>query len=343
MQEQAVSRFYVDQESRGRVRGAISEYLGFFDEQRGGDIETRKSGYTTMINHYYDLVTDFYEHGWSKSFHFAPRFDGESFDSSLARSEHYFALRLGLAPGMKVLDVGCGVGGPMRAIARFSGASIEGVNNNDYQLEKVREYNDAAGLAQLCSGFKGDFMNLDVPAQSYDAAYAFEATCHAPDKAKVYREIYDALKPGASFAAYEWCMTSGYDPNNLEHRRIKHGIAEGDSLPDISTVPETLGALEEAGFEVIDAYDASSTSDPETPWYLPLVGETSSLLAIRRGRVGRFLARRTIRTLEALRIAPEGSADVSRMLGAAAESLIAGGEQRIFTPNYFLLVRRPAK
>ena len=195
-QQQAVNQFYADRRTRGRVRGAITDYLGFFDESNGGDVTARKADYTTMINHYYDLVTDFYEQAWAKSFHFAPRFNGESFDSSLARSEHFFALKLGLAPGMKVLDVGCGVGGPMHTIARFSGATIEGVNNNDYQLTKVREYNEAAGLADLCSGFKGDFMNLQVADETYDAAYAFEATCHAPDKVGAFKEIYRTLKPG---------------------------------------------------------------------------------------------------------------------------------------------------
>lgn len=341
MQQQAVNQFYRDARTRGRVRGAIDEYLGFFDESKGGDVRARRAGYTTMINHYYDLVTDFYEQAWAKSFHFAPRFKGESFDSSLARAEHYFALRLGLKPGMKVFDVGCGVGGPMRCIARFSGATIEGINNNDYQLTKLRQYSDAQGFGDQCTGFKGDFMRLDVPDESYDAAYAFEATCHAPDKTAVFSEIFRVLKPGARFAAYEWCMTDAFDPDNLEHQRIKKGIETGDSLPDIATVPETLEALRTAGFEIEDAFDGSKTSDSETPWYLPLVGEMNSLLALRRGRLGRLFADRMLGTLEALRIVPKGSTQVSLMLSAAAESLIAGGELGIFTPNYFLLARRP--
>jgi sterol 24-C-methyltransferase len=103
---------------------------------------------------------------------------------------------------------------------------------------------------------------------------------------------------------------------------------------------QTIQALETAGFEVIHSFDAAGQSDPETRWYLPLVGESSSLLGIRRGRLGRRIARRTIGGLEALGIAPKGSKEVSLMLGRAAEALIAGGETGIFTPSYFFLARK---
>ena len=155
---QTVKTFYTDNEKRGRVGSTIREYMGFFDDANGGGVEARKARYAQMINDYYDVVTDFYEHAWGESFHFAARARGESFEASLARAEHYLALRLGLQRKMKVLDVGCGVGGPMRSIARFSGATVEGVNNNDYQLEKVAIHNRKAGLSQVCSAFKGDFM-----------------------------------------------------------------------------------------------------------------------------------------------------------------------------------------
>ena len=150
------------------------------------------------------------------------------------------------------------------------------------------------------------------------------------------------LKPGALFAGYEWCMTGKFNPNDARHQGIKSEIETGDGLPDIASIPETIQALEKAGFEVIHSFDAAGQSDPETPWYLPLVGESSSLLGIRRGRLGRRLARRTIGGLEALGIAPKGSKEVSLMLGRAAEALIAGGQTGIFTPSYFFLARRRA-
>jgi sterol 24-C-methyltransferase len=228
----------------------------------------------------------------------------------------------------------------MRSIARFSDATVEGVNNNDYQLEKVRSHNEEAGLGHLCSAFKGDFMNLQVSDAFYDAAYQIEATCHAPNKTGAFSEIHRVLKPGALFAGYEWCMTDAFDPADPRHQWIKNEIETGDSLPDIASIPETIRALEAAGFEVLDSFDAVQRSDNETPWYLPLRGETSTLLGIRRGRLGRRIARRTIGALEALGIAPKGSKEVSQMLGRAAEGLIAGGETGIFTPSFFFLARR---
>ena len=99
-------------------RDKIEEYSRQWDAEEGSPGE-RASRAQVLTNHYYDLVTDFYEYGWGQSFHFAPRFQGEAFDASLSRHEHWLAAKLNLKPGMKTLDVGCGVGGPMRTIARY--------------------------------------------------------------------------------------------------------------------------------------------------------------------------------------------------------------------------------
>ena len=59
---------------------------------------------------------------------------------------------------MRVLDVGCGVGGPAREIAKFTGANIVGLNNNDYQIERATRYAAKEGLSNQLSFTKGDFM-----------------------------------------------------------------------------------------------------------------------------------------------------------------------------------------
>ncbi|MDJ0853315.1 MAG: methyltransferase domain-containing protein [Myxococcota bacterium] len=333
--------FYLDTTTREKVDETIQEYLGFFRGKNEKSAAARRSGYATMINDFYDVVTDFYEYGWGRSFHFAPRFAGESFRESILRAEYFLASRLGLKPGMRVLDVGCGIGEPARNIARFSGARIEGVNNNDYQLAKMERFNRAAGLEELCTGFKGDFMALDVQDQVYDAAYEIEATCHAPDKVKAFQEIHRVLKPGAVFAGYEWCLTDAFDSTDERHLELKHEIETGNSLPDIATVPELTNSLQKAGFEIVEILDVANSGDPETPWYGALEGDRLSLTSVRRSAAGRYVGNRALAVLELLGVAPRGATEVSDTLNDAADALVAAGRLGIFTPDLFFLVRRP--
>ncbi len=323
------------------LRTRTLRYLDFHGERDGGTVEDRKRDYTTMVNHYYDLVTDFYEYGWGQSFHFATRYEGESLKASIARHEMYLAHRLGLRPGTRCLDIGCGVGGPMRTIARFSGAAVLGINNNAYQIERGRKQVQDARLTDLCAFKKSDFMKIDEPDESFDSAYAIEATCHAPDQRACYAEVLRLLKPGGTFCGYEWCMTDRYDSKDREHRAIKKGIEEGDGLPDLSQTHEIDEALAGAGFTNIESSDVALDSDAKTPWYLPLKGDSLSLTSLRSSRAGRRITHGAVALLETFNVAPKGSQTVHKFLIAAADALIAGGELGIFTPMYFFKATKP--
>ncbi|KAJ0095777.1 hypothetical protein Patl1_17159 [Pistacia atlantica] len=327
----------------------------------GGEEEERKANYTDMVNKYYDLVTSFYEFGWGESFHFAPRWKGESLRESIKRHEHFLALQLALRPGQKVLDVGCGIGGPLREIARFrltsirlgfallplmdpeffgwhfvlkrwpslviccSSTSVTGLNNNEYQITRGKELNRIAGVDKTCNFVKADFMKMPFPDNSFDAVYAIEATCHAPDAVCQFKILYLSLlpllrwqlasfvvlKPGHCFAAYEWCMTNAFDPQNQEHQKIK--------------------VLWEKDLAV----------DSPLPWYLPLDKNHFSLSSFRLTAVGRFFTKNMVKVLEFAGLAPKGSQRVQDFLEKAAEGLVAGGRKEIFTPMYFFVARKP--
>ena len=106
------------------------------------------------------------------------------------------------------MDIGCGVGGPLREIARFSQAHVTGLNNNAYQVSRAVKLNGKAGLLSLTEVVKGDFMALPFEEASFDKAYAIEATCHAPDRTGCYAQIFRVLKEGGIFAGYEWSAES---------------------------------------------------------------------------------------------------------------------------------------
>ena len=124
---------------------------------------------------YYDGATELYEYGWAQSFHFSRFYKGEAFLASLARHEHYLASKMILRPGMRVLDVGCGVGGPAREIAQFTDTRIVGLNNNEFQLGRARKYTRRAGLENSVTFVKGDFMKLSEQfgENSFDAGGFF--------------------------------------------------------------------------------------------------------------------------------------------------------------------------
>ncbi|KAJ1552256.1 Delta(24)-sterol C-methyltransferase, partial [Nowakowskiella sp. JEL0078] len=180
---QRLGKKNVDKEAHKAV---VDSYYAGWDQDRNDITDTtaavdhRRETAQRLTNHFYDMVTDFYEYGWGQSFHFAKMWKNLPFDHAVARHEDYLALKLGLKRGQKVMDVGCGVGGPMREIASFSGATIVGINNNDYQVERVGVLAKRTGLAKLTSAVKEDFTAMSFEDNSFDAAYSIEACVHAP-------------------------------------------------------------------------------------------------------------------------------------------------------------------
>ncbi len=320
-----------------KVKSVVDGYNAIYD----AGLESRKERYQSLVNHYYDLVTDFYEFGWGQSFHFAPRKRGESFKASLLRHQHFLADRLSLKPGMQVLDVGCGVGGPMGNLARYSGASFVGINNNAYQIERAKRH--TRDVQSLCRLIHGDYMQIPEGDDQYDAAFAIESMPHAPDKTAAFREVFRVLRPGACFAGYEWCLTGDFDSGNPEHLRIKNDIMVGDALPDIAVTSEISTALRMAGFELLEARDLAPESDPETPWYRALESRDLSLSSIPRTPLGRALTNLTLRVGERLRVFPAGSSEVCTLLNETAYALVEGGKSGIFTPMFFFLARKPLR
>lgn len=96
----------------------------------------------TLVNDFYSFVTDIYEWGWGASFHFAPKIWSHDWKAGEACQEVRIAHMLRATPGMKVLDVGCGVGGPMRIVAASTGAHVTGITISEYQVERCKKLNE---------------------------------------------------------------------------------------------------------------------------------------------------------------------------------------------------------
>ncbi|MDB5403563.1 MAG: sterol 24-C-methyltransferase [Acetobacteraceae bacterium] len=316
------------------VAGKVGDYRAYHE----APAEQRQRDYATMVNAYFDLATDFYEFGWGQSFHFAPRARGETFRESILRYEQWLALRLGLTPDSQVLDVGCGVGGPMRTIARFAGCKITGLNNNGYQLKRAAIHTRRAGLEALCETVEGDFMAMPFPDAHFDAAYALEATVHAPSIAGVYAEIARVLKPGGMVACYEWAMTRRFVASDTEHQRIRREIEINNGVPCVSTAGEIADAVASTGLELVQVEDRCEGS--EVPWWEKLAPAGNPFALRRSSGIGKHFTNGSVRVLEALRIAPRGTTAVARMLDQGGRALVAGGMAGIFTPSLLVVARK---
>ncbi|MCQ3812154.1 MAG: methyltransferase domain-containing protein [Acidimicrobiia bacterium] len=328
--------------STGTVDPTIREYERRFEKVKDSKTDSGENDHQEFNNLYYDVATDFYEYGWGRSFHFAPRVPGESLEASIRRHEHFLAHKLALSPGMVVADLGCGIGGPLLEIARFSGAKIVGVNSNAYQLERARKLTEEAKLTHLADFLHCDFLDVDAPDESFDAVYGIEATCCAPDKVSIYGEAFRLLKPGGCFAAYEWCLTNRFDADNPLHLKIKDDLLLGTGLTDLDDLPTVDHALKSVGFEVLETTDLDAQRGPSIPWYQPLVSPGFSLASLRASATGRWITHHSLRALEALRVVPQGAVRVQETLNIGATALAEAGKLGIFTPAYFFHARKPS-
>ena len=317
---------------------------GYVDRFSSAQREKLKDGtydYNGLTKDYYDLVTAFYEYGWGDSFHFAPLHRDKPFKESIRLHETYLADKLEIQPDMRVLDIGCGIGGPLFAIAQHTRASITRLNNNEAQIEKAQARAAAANLENPADFIICDFMHIDAPDAGFDRAYAIESIAHATSKVDVLAEVYRILKPGGLFASYDWCMTSEFDPTDAEHLHIKREIMIGDALPDISLPQDIDSALKEVGFEILVNEDLAATVRTDVPWYKALGAQKFTPIDFLKTPVGRTVTSRLMWLFERIGLAPKGAHHITTILNRGADALTRGGQLDIFTPMYFTLARKP--
>ena len=329
---------------QGRDVGSrVARFHGWPDRMRQAEADGSSYDFTETVNDYYSLCNDIMQFGWSESLHFAPLTREESLEESIVRHQRLMIEKLGLREGMVVVDVGCGVGGPMRRVARESGVRVVCINNNERQLEEARRRNVEAGLDDMAEYVKCNFMDMSaIEADSFDAGYAIESTCHAPDKERAFAEIYRVLKPGARLWGQEMCMTEKFDPDDSLHRTAKHELKLGIALKEIATFAEVNRALEAAGYDVIEAADRDDREGQGVGWYRPMEGQSGTLRnAFRRTPLGRKAIFAGLRLAEAFRLFPKGSADLIQLMDRTANAYVAGGKMGIFTPLYCFVARKP--
>jgi len=167
----------------------------------------------------------------------------------------------GLDAAKYVLDVGSGVGGTARCLAKEFGCRVTGIDLTDEYCRAASMLTAKTGLAHLVDYRQGDATKLPFDDQAFDVVWTEHVAMNIPDKTRLYKEMHRVLKPGGALAIYD--------------------VLAGPSGPVLFPVPwartpdtsflaqpnELRKLLEGAGFTVTDWSD---TTEAARAWFVSL-------------------------------------------------------------------------
>ena len=106
-----------------------------------------------------------------------------------------------LPKGSRILDVGCGIGGSSRILAKFYGFNVTGITISSAQVKRARELTP---YELNCNFQVMDALDLKFEDGTFDGIWSVEAGAHMNNKAKFADEMLRTLRPGGYLALADW-------------------------------------------------------------------------------------------------------------------------------------------
>lgn len=190
----------------------------------------------------------------------------------LAASQRRLATEVGnrLGPRLpdrsgRILDVGCGRGGPAIQVAERFDARVVGLDLVPYNVARAVE--NARGRDVDVDFVVGDAARPPVADDSLVGCFAVDSLVYVPDRDAVFAALAEALESGGALAFSTLVVRAGVDDGD---RRTVDRFAEAWDMPPLGTVAEHERALEREGFTVVGSEDISANSvDRFRTWTTP--------------------------------------------------------------------------
>ena len=141
-----------------------------------------------------------------------------------------------LPKGSRILDVGCGIGGSSRILAKYYGFNVTGITISPAQVERARELTP---FDLNCRFQVMDALDLKFEDGSFDAVWSVEAGAHMNDKTKFADEMLRTLRPGGYLALADWNSRDLImNPPNLLERLVLKQLLEQWVHPNFISINE---------------------------------------------------------------------------------------------------------
>lgn len=167
------------------------------------------------------------------------------------RSTDVLADKAGIGVGRRVLDIGCGLGGPALHLADSKGCRVTGLDLVETNIEEAQRRAKARVLDHLVDFRVGDATALPFEDGGFDIVWGQDAWCHVPDKAKLIAGSARVLAPGGTIAFTDWLETGAMS----DARRAE--VHEATASTNMATMEGYRELLETHGFEVVIQEDIS--------------------------------------------------------------------------------------
>lgn len=118
----------------------------------------------------------------------------------------------GISAGMRVLDVGGGIGGPARTLASAFGCHVTVLDLSEPFCMAGAMLTARTGLSDKVAFQQGDAQAMPFADASFDLVWTQHSSMNVPDKIAMYREIARVLRPGGRLAVHEVIAGSGGAP-----------------------------------------------------------------------------------------------------------------------------------